>query len=71
MTQDFLTNIYRMKQLGFDSVRMPYRRTDYSEPWNPRIIEHECTVAPTVCFPWHTQTNDMQAGFHCKAWRYQ
>lgn len=48
MTQDFLTNIYRMKQLGFNAVRLPYRQTDFNEPWNPRIIEHECQVAPAV-----------------------
>lgn len=48
VTQDFLTNIYRMKELGFNAVRLPYRQTDFNEPWNPRIIEHECQVAPAV-----------------------
>ena len=48
VTQDFLTNIYRMKQLGFNAVRLPYRQTDFQEPWAPRIIEHECQVAPAV-----------------------
>ena len=55
VTQDFLTNIYRMKQLGFNAVRLPYRQSDFHEPWNPRIIQHECQVAPAVRSFWETQ----------------
>ncbi len=50
VTQDFATNIYRMKQLGFNAVRLPYRQADFNEPWAPRIIEHQCQVAPAVSY---------------------
>ena len=29
ISQDFATNIYRMKQLGFNAVRLPYRFSDF------------------------------------------
>ena len=47
VTQDFLTNIYRMKQLGFNAVRLPYRFSDFLY-LNPLIVEHQCQVAPAV-----------------------
>ena len=62
VTQDFLTNIYRMKQLGFNAVRLPYRQEDFNEPWNPRIIQHECQVAPAVSLFWRAH-RALQASF--------
>jgi hypothetical protein len=47
VTQDFATNIYRMKELGFNAVRLPYRFSDLLATWTD-IIEHECQVAPAV-----------------------
>ena len=47
VTQDFATNIYRMKELGFNAVRLPYRFSDLLATWQD-IIEHECQVAPAV-----------------------
>lgn len=49
VTQDFATNIYRMKQLGFNAVRLPYRTSDFLYV-APLIIAHQCQVAPAVSF---------------------
>ena len=38
--------IWRMKQLGFNAVRLPYKFTDLAA--KPLIIEHQCQVAPAV-----------------------
>ena len=50
ISQDFATNIYRMKQLGFNAVRLPYRFSDFLY-LNPLIVEHQCQVAPAVRGP--------------------
>ena len=50
ISQDFATNIYRMKQLGFNAVRLPYRFSDFLY-LNPLIVEHQCQVAPAVRSP--------------------
>ncbi len=49
VTQDFATNVWRMKQLGFNAIRLPFRFTDFEV--DPIPVKHECQVAPAVSHP--------------------
>ncbi|EIE23035.1 glycoside hydrolase [Coccomyxa subellipsoidea C-169] len=46
VTQDFATNVWRMKQLGFNAIRLPFRFTDFEV--DPIPVKHECQVAPAL-----------------------
>lgn len=46
VTQDFNINVWRMKQLGFNAIRLPFRFTDFEV--NPIGVKHQCQVAPSV-----------------------
>lgn len=48
VTQDFATNVWRMKQLGFNAIRLPFRFTDFEV--DPIPVKHECQVAPAVSY---------------------
>jgi len=52
VTQDFATNVWRMKQLGFNAIRLPFRFSDFD--YGPIPVKHECQVAPAVS---HTLTH--------------
>ena len=49
VTQDFNINVWRMKQLGFNAIRLPFRFTDFEV--NPLQVKHQCQVAPAVSQP--------------------
>jgi hypothetical protein len=46
VTQDFATNVWRMKVLGFNAVRLPFKFTDFEIPQIQ--VKHQCQVAPAV-----------------------
>lgn len=49
VTQDFATNVWRMKQLGFNAIRLPFRFSDFD--FGPIPVKHQCQVAPAVSPP--------------------
>ncbi|CAL8465539.1 g5075 [Coccomyxa elongata] len=42
VTQDFNINVWRMKQLGFNAIRLPFRFTDFEV--NPIGVKHQCQL---------------------------
>ncbi len=49
VTQDFATNVWRMKVLGFNAIRLPFRFSDFET--TQKQVKHQCQVAPAVSQP--------------------